>query len=703
VSYIFSRIARLSPGRGPTFNLPPLATSLLLSLAISVLMSCSSPAKESPIDESIPSEPLFILLDAYKGNEQYFVRYSRGDEIYYAAGDLKSRATLPNSQKDESYETPVVAPLNQKSGDLWHKLTNKLTPIPILAVSDWADLRSQIFADIMPSKTNQGVAVGFDRIDYFFFYDKSGNFRARRLIDKPPWYSVSSHIDLRKNFQTWQPILEKFMIDAGIESDDVIFSTGDLDKGSIPFLYINTRTKLIVLVQYDELSEGIIKGVPGTHFLQAAWHFLESHTYTIAMRPFSSLQSLMSVVSDTALEAGRGIISDMHFEGAIPALNNGPPMDLTQWEQDLDERLQRPASRGKLKFLVGGDAFFPRFIDLVSSADESVDIRAYIFDNDDVALNIGELLKRRSREGVEIRVLFDGLGSIFAAGERSSSQPDSYRPPVSIESYLMQNSQIDVRKVKNPWFTGDHVKTMVIDKQTAFLGGMNIGREYRYDWHDMMIEVQGPVVDEINSEFQEAWGKAGFFGDFSNLFNFRSHQKNKHTEGYPVRLIYTKPGQQEIFTLQREAIRRSQHHVYIENAYFTDDVLMKELILARRRGVDVRVIIPLETDRGFITRNIVLAANTMLANGIRIYIYPGFSHAKAAIFDGWASVGSANMDRLSLRINREISITTSEPTAVEALMENLFQPDFDKSTELTQPFPERWSDYIIELFGDYLF
>lgn len=168
-------------------------------------------------------------------------------------------------------------------------------------------------------------------------------------------------------------------------------------------------------------------------------------------------------------------------------------------------------------------------------------------------------------------------------------------------------------------------------------------------------------------------------------------------------MIYTKPGQQEIFTLQREAIRRSQHHVYIENAYFTDDVLMKELILARRRGVDVRVIIPLETDRGFITRNIVLAANTMLANGIRIYIYPGFSHAKAAIFDGWASVGSANMDRLSLRINREISITTSEPTAVEALMENLFQPDFDKSTELTQPFPERWSDYIIELFGDYLF
>ena len=93
----------------------------------------------------------------------------------------------------------------------------------------------------------------------------------------------------------------------------------------------------------------------------------------------------------------------------------------------------------------------------------------------------------------------------------------------------------------------------------------------------------------------------------------------------------------------------------------------------------------------------------MLANGIRIYIYPGFSHAKAAIYDGWASVGSANMDRLSLRINQEISIATSDTTAVEALMENLFEPDFKKSTELTEAIPERWSDYIIEMFGDYVF
>jgi cardiolipin synthase len=594
-------------------------------------------------------------------------------------------------------------PTGVTNRDLWQELSRRLTPIPVLGVSDWAKLRGQLFADIMPREPNQGVAVSFDRLDYFFFYDKLGNFRARRLMDKPAWYSVSKYLDLQKNFETWQPVLDKFMAEAGIESDDVIFNTGGLDNGSIPFLYINTRSKLIVLVQYDELPETVIEGVPGAHFLQAAWHFLESHTYTIAMRPFSSLHSLLSVVSDTALETGRGLISATNYDEPIPRLNDGPSMDLIQWEQDLDTLLKRPASRGKLKFLVDGEAFFPRFVDLLTSAKESVDIRTYIFDTDDVALSIGDLLKRRSREGVDVRVLFDGMGSIVASGEHSSTLPDSHRSPVSIESYLKQNSQVDVRAVNNPWLTGDHVKTMVIDRRTAFLGGMNIGREYRYDWHDMMVEVQGPVVDEINREFQQAWGKAGFFGDFSNMFNFRSYDFNQHSDGYPVRLIYTKTGQQEIFVLQREAIRRSKRYIYIENAYFTDDSLMKELILARRRGVDVRVIIPLETDRGYITRNIVLAANTMLANGIRIYIYPGFSHAKAAIFDGWASVGSANMDRLSLRINQEISIATADTTAVEALKEKLFEPDFKKSTELTEAIPGRWSDYIIEMFGDYVF
>lgn len=653
--------------------------------------------------EAILTEPSFVLLDAYKGNEQYFLRYRGGENIYYASGDLPLAAISGPMNEEGNYDVPVVAAMGMREPISWDELTENLTPIPVLDEQDWVSLREQLFGEILPREKNKGVAVSFDRMDYFFFYDRAGNFRARRLIDMPPWYSVVGSIDLREHFEEWQPILQAFLLESGIESEDVIFSTGDLDRGSIPFLYVNTRSKLIVLVQYDELSETPIPGLPGMHVLQSFWHVFESHTYTILMRPFSSLQSLLSVVSDTAVETGRSLISDLDYDGPVPPVADHDAMDLEEWEAYLDKELGRPSSRGDLKFLIDGEAFFTRFVDVLASAQESIDIRAYIFDNDDVALGVGELLKRRSREGVNVRVLFDGLGSIGASATQSRSLPDDHKQPFSIESYLTNQSNVRVRKSKNPWLTGDHVKTMIVDKQLAYIGGMNIGREYRYDWHDMMVEIRGPVLDKINREFDIAWGRAGMFGDFSYLFNWREKNLNNDLDGYPVRLLYTKPGQDEIYQLQREAILRSRRYIYIENAYFTDDALLRALIVARRREVDVRVIIPLETDRGIITRNIILAANVMLEHGIRVYIYPGFSHAKAAIFDGWASMGSANLDRLSLHINEEINIATSDPSAVQALTEALFEPDFAQSRELTEPFPLRWTDRIIEMFGDYVF
>ena len=675
----------------------------LACLLLAFLAACSSPDIEPPIGESIPPDPLFVLLDAYKGNEQYFLRYRRNENIYYATGDFPVPAIVGPTVDDRNYDTPMVAPMASGEPESWDELTANLTPIPVLDVQDWASLREQLFGDLLPREENKGVAISFDRVDYFLFYDKAGNFRARRLIDMPPWYSVARRIDLSQHFDGWQPVLKAFLSESGIESEDVIFSTGDLDRGSVPFLYINTRSKLIVLVQYDDLSETTLGGVPGLHVLQSFWHVFQSHTYTILMRPFSTIQSLLSVVSDTAVETGRALLPNLGFDGPVPPVADHDTMDLASWEAYLDEELGRSASRGELKFLVDGEAFFTRFVDVLASARESIDIRAYIFDNDDVALSVGELLKRRSREGVDVRVLFDGLGSIGASGAQSRSLPDDHQHPLSIENYLTSQSNVQVRKSKNPWLTGDHVKTMIIDRELAYIGGMNIGREYRYDWHDLMVEIRGPVLDKINREFAIEWGRAGVLGDFSYLFNWREKSLNRDLDGYPVRLLYTKPGRDEIYQLQREAILRSQRYIYIENAYFTDDALLRALIVARRRGVDVRVIIPLETDRGMITRNITLAANVMLKHGIRVYIYPGFSHAKAAIFDGWASVGSANLDRLSLHINKEINIATSEPSAVQALTEALFEPDFAQSREMTEPFPVRWTDHIIEMFGDYVF
>jgi phosphatidylserine/phosphatidylglycerophosphate/cardiolipin synthase-like enzyme len=107
-------------------------------------------------------------------------------------------------------------------------------------------------------------------------------------------------------------------------------------------------------------------------------------------------------------------------------------------------------------------------------------------------------------------------------------------------------------------------------------------------------------------------------------------------------------------------------------------------------------------NHGPINKSNALAANAMMEHGIRVYVYPGMSHVKAAVFDGWACLGSANWDKLSFRTNRELNIATSDQGSVEELMKRVFEPDFERAVELTEPFPERWSDHLVEILADYL-
>ena len=423
----------------------------------------------------------------------------------------------------------------------------------------------------------------------------------------------------------------------------------------------------------------------------------------IAMRPFSALLRLTFVSVNTVTTTFKPAYSARVEKLPVPPLNDGHGMDLVAWEAYLDDKT-RASSKGTVDLLIDGDEFFPRFEQAVDAAEESISLRMYIFDNDDFAVSVGELLKRRSNEGVETKVLLDGIGTIVSTIEQQESLPADHVPPKSVRKFLEEDSRVDVRQAQNPWLTGDHVKTVIIDGRVAFTGGMNIAREYRHEWHDMMLELHGPVVDVLQHEFNKAWAHAGFFGDFAYARAAAQRQPAVADDvGYPLRTLYTRTEDAEIYRVQRKAMQRAQRYVYVQNPYFTDDVMLYELARARKRGVDVRVIIPLETDRGLITRNNVLAANALLRNGVRIYIYPGMSHVKAALFDDWACLGTANWDRWSLYLNKELNIATSEPAVVQALRKRLFEEDFETAVELTEEIPERWSDYLYEIFGDYFF
>jgi cardiolipin synthase len=402
----------------------------------------------------------------------------------------------------------------------------------------------------------------------------------------------------------------------------------------------------------------------------------------------------------TGLDALRFVPRRKIPSGTPPQVIKSSGMDLYGWESELNAIIHNSSSMGTMELLIDGDEFFPRLEKAIAGASRSIHLQTYIFDNDDYALQFGRLLKDRSGE-VDVRVLMDGLGSIMAGGVDHKSLPADHITPSSLAGFLKEGSEVNVRNLPNPWLTFDHTKCIIIDGQTAFVGGMNIGREYRYIWHDMMVQVKGPVVEILQEEFNRTWEYAGVIGDLALLTSYeKSDSIPSINHLFPVRVLKTGIGRSQIYRSQIAAIKRAESYIYIENPYLSDDIILHELILARHRGVDVRVVIPLECNWKAMSRSNVLAANEMLANGIRVYLYPGMSHVKAAVFDGWACLGSANLDKASLRFNREINLATSHPAVVQELITRLFEKDFDESILLTEFFEEKSTDRLYEMVSD---
>lgn len=385
-----------------------------------------------------------------------------------------------------------------------------------------------------------------------------------------------------------------------------------------------------------------------------------------------------------------------------PIFGDGGLMDRAAFERFLDENVSEDAVPAKLQFLIDGGEYFPRLKEAIEGARRSVYMRTYIFDNDDVALEIADFLKEKSQT-VEVCVLCDGLGTVGASQlPPGSSALEPVETPLSMLKYLGDSSRVQVRPRANTWLAGDHSKCTIIDGELAFVGGMNIGREYRYEWHDLMVEVSGPLVPRLEQDFAEAWADSGLLGGIGRLIAPGTQGKSGDQEkkGHRARLLFTKPGQAEVSAAQIEAIRRAQGYIYLQNAYFADDQMVYEVCAARKRGVNTRVIMPLRGDSGLMNRSNLVTINTLLHHGVRVFIYPRMTHIKAGVFDGWACFGSANLDQLSLKKNREVNLATSDPEVIQVLIERLFHKDMDESIELTEPLPESIVDQFVEVIAD---
>jgi cardiolipin synthase A/B len=427
--------------------------------------------------------------------------------------------------------------------------------------------------------------------------------------------------------------------------------------------------------------------------------FLEGQGLALLKNPVSSAARL----ADLGLQTVARLFRLPLPRGAPPPVTPSAGMDLVRWEKWLDCYTGTRSEPGRLALLIDGEQFFPRLQEAIAGATNHIRFESFIFDRDDVATGIADRLKERSTH-VQTQVLMDRLGSLAAGlSPPATPLPDDFVSPPSITSYLRNGSDVHVRHFLNPWFSTDHSKIYLVDGAQAWLGGMNIGREYRVEWHDLMVEASGPVVDSLENAFGRHWAHEGPWGDLGYVVAWLNQAQPISTTPppvgpwIPVRRLPTRTFWKPFSAAVQTSIREARNYIYVENSYLFDRRVIRGLVRARHRGVDVRVILPRVNDFKAGARSNLVTANFLLAHGVRVFFYPGMTHVKALMVDDWVCLGSGNLNHLSLRLTQEENIATSDPSFTEQVKRDVFERDFAHCYELTKPLEVNWLDLLADL------
>jgi cardiolipin synthase len=678
------------------FNATPNWARLLIVFALCLLGCATHPDPAAPGDAT-------SLLDldpdgAFYRDGQLVLQYSLGREkaflmATWTVNDLSpDRHNYRTSVIDLATDEPASADSLQRD---WQRVT-------LFDNARWTALVAALLDEMAPDNPATGTLVVVQGRDIVLQRDDAGRLHSYQLESKPAALRIGRRISEEAFAARANDYLQAELLREGKASGPVLFVVGEDELGAAFVLFDFSRRQSVFIAQPPS-------PLPPGRKLGYSMRLIDSltfrsHVFTALGHPVTMTNRLLWLATHSgAVLLPHGTAA---ANGVPPPLAAGTGMDLAKWEQQLDTLVGAEQYRGSMEPLIDGEAFFVSLVQAIQDARESVEIRLYIFDSDDYALRIADLLKRRSH-AIRVRVLVDQLGTL-AAGQIPSASPyySRSKPPVSIAAYLKQDSNIEVRTVNNPWLTSDHTKVIVVDRNRAYVGGMNIGREYRYEWHDLMVELNGPIVGRLLKDFDKRWAYAGFGGDLAFAIASLKDEPYSGEADEPgfidIRPLYTRTGDAQILRAQLAAIRQARSRIYVEQPYVSEDEVIAELIRARRRGVDVRVVLPVHSDSGFMNGANLLAARAFISNGVRVYGYPGMTHVKAALFDGWACLGSANFDKLSLRINQETDLATSDPHFVEQLQRELFEVDFARSTEWTEAKPVGWNDYIAEFIADQL-
>jgi phosphatidylserine/phosphatidylglycerophosphate/cardiolipin synthase-like enzyme len=570
----------------------------------------------------------------------------------------------------------------------------------VVSGDEWRRLTTSFLDELAPEQPLQGVYYQAFLADGVVYRDADGVPRLSAFDEHPADVEVCERYSLEETLELSAEHFEKCLRDLYPGRTLFVLMTHSPRRVISPVL-LDIRKKRCVWLIPAALQDSTEKAPALSLTLEAASGLLpEAHGVALLKNPVSSAFRLADLCAVTVLRWAH--LRLPRISGALPPLNNSQGMDLAAWERWLDEYTGTRQQPGSLKLLIDGEQFFTRMQEAFHDATNKIDVQMFIFDRDDVALEIADQLKQRSSE-IPVRVIYDRLGSISGGlSPPATPLPAGFVAPTSISTYLSEDSRVKVRSSLNPWLTHNHSKLVLVDGRTAWVGGMNFGREYRYEWHDTMVEIQGPVVKSLQRDFRRSWAHAGPLGDLAYLAVLLSTSGITNPvlpaeSSSGVRLLPTRTAWKPFAAAVSGALRMAQNRIYVENPYLFDKRTILQLAYARRRGVDVRVVLPRVNDFKPGERAALVIANYLLANGVRVYFYPGMTHTKALLADGWVCLGSGNMNHLSLRVNHELNVGTGEPEFVGQVEHQLFEADFARSLELREPINVDLVDLVTNL------
>ena len=331
--------------------------------------------------------------------------------------------------------------------------------------------------------------------------------------------------------------------------------------------------------------------------------------------------------------------------------------------------------------LIDGEATFNAIFKGIDSAKKYILVQFFIVRDDDLGRKLKSKLITKAKEGIRVLFLFDEIGShkLPKYYIKELAEAGVCVLPFRTNQGLANRFQINFR---------NHRKIVVIDGELAFVGGLNVGDEYLGKdprigpWRDTHVEIRGPAVMGVQLSFAEDWHWSS-----KQVPELDWELKKYLPQDKAILILPTGPADSldscALFFVQ--SIHSAKHRIWITSPYFVPDPqIISALQLAALRGVDVRIILPAKADHLFVYLASFSYLKDTLPLGVKIYRFrEGFIHEKVMLIDdSLCSVGTANFDNRSFRLNFEITVVFADSRFASEVREMLSH-DFEKATQVS--------------------